>query len=162
MALAAAGDPAIRCLRRVITRPAEAGGEDFDSVPEEEFAQRRAAGEFALDWQAHGLRYAIPRAALQGEGVLLLNLSRGVLGEAREKFPDLEIILVTAPAEVLAERLAKRGREAEADRASRLARAGFALPEGISAVTVQNDSTADVGLARFLAALQPLSAKRSS
>jgi ribose 1,5-bisphosphokinase len=47
-------------VRRVITRPAEAGGEAFDSVSPALFAARAAGGDFALHWTAHGLSYGIP------------------------------------------------------------------------------------------------------
>lgn len=158
MERACAADPRIRSVRRVITRPAEAGGEGFDGVSDEVFAHRLEAGDFALHWQAHGLSYAIPWAELKGDGILLFNLSRAVLAEALEQFPNLQVILVTAPPEVLAARLAARGREDQDDRARRLARAGFALPEGITPQVVQNDGTAEVGLSRFLALLQPVKA----
>ncbi|MDF3855251.1 phosphonate metabolism protein/1,5-bisphosphokinase (PRPP-forming) PhnN [Paracoccus sp. P2] len=155
MALACAARPDIRAARRVVTRPAEAGGEDFDGVTEAEFAARERAGAFALHWRAHGLGYGIPAAALAGQGTLLINASRAVLAEARARFPGLTVLLVTAPPEVLARRLAGRGRESGADQAARLARAGFPLPPGIVPRVVVNDGTPEQGLARFLAALQP-------
>ncbi|MEA2777827.1 MAG: thymidine phosphorylase, partial [Acetobacteraceae bacterium] len=49
-------DPRFRFVRRVITRPADAGGEDHEAVSDFEFGQR----SFALRWQAHGLHYGIP------------------------------------------------------------------------------------------------------
>ncbi|MDQ7263055.1 phosphonate metabolism protein/1,5-bisphosphokinase (PRPP-forming) PhnN [Paracoccus sp. PS-1] len=155
MALACAARPDIRAARRVVTRPAEAGGEDFEPVTEAEFAARERAGAFALHWRAHGLGYGIPADALAGEGTLLINASRAVLAEAQARFPDLTVLLVTAPPEVLARRLAGRGRESGADQAARLARAGFPLPPGLAPRVVMNDGTPDQGLARFLAALQP-------
>lgn len=154
MTLACAADPRLRAVRRVITRPAGAG-EDFESVTEAEFARRLAAGEFALHWRAHGLRYGIPAAALAGEGILLFNASRAVLAEAMARLPGLSAIVVTAPPGILAARLARRGREGGADRAARLARAEIALPEGLAVTVVSNDGTPEAGLARFLAALQP-------
>lgn len=147
--------PDLRLVRRVISRPTEAGGEDYEGVTEQEFANRKARGDFALDWQAHGLHYGIPRAALQGPGDVIFNGSRAALVAARTAFPDLRVILVTAPEAVLAERLAARGREAAADIRARLARAAFGLPDGIKAVTVQNDGSPEVGIARLLVALQP-------
>ncbi|WP_323042348.1 phosphonate metabolism protein/1,5-bisphosphokinase (PRPP-forming) PhnN [Gemmobacter sp.] len=155
MALACATDPAIRAARRVITRPADAGGEDFEGVSEEIFAARVAAGDFALHWRAHGLGYGIPAAELAGDGTVLFNASRAVLVQAADLVPGLRVVVVTAPAAVLAARLADRAREDTADQAARLARAEFALPEGLDVVTVCNDASPAEGLTRFMAALQP-------
>lgn len=150
--------PDLRLVRRVITRPTEAGGEDFEGVTEAVFVDRKARGDFALDWQAHGLRYGIPKSEVAGPGPVLFNGSRAALPQAVQVFPDLRVILVTAPDAVLADRLSARGRESPGDIGDRLARAGFALPQGIVATTVVNDSTPEVGVARLLAALQPVSA----
>lgn len=147
--------PDLRVVRRVITRPEAAGGEDFEGVNEAEFARRQAAGEFALDWSAHGLRYGIPRAALTGPGDVIFNGSRVALRSAQDLLPGLRVIVVTAPVPVLAARLAARGRESASDIAARLNRAEFALPSGVAAIEVVNDGDADLGIARFLAALQP-------
>lgn len=147
--------PDLRLVRRVITRPPDAGGEDYESVTDDEFAARLASGAFALHWQAHGLRYGIPRERLEGTGTALFNGSRAVLAQAQASFPGLRVILVTAPDAILAARLAARGRETADDIRARLARASFALPPGLRAVEVVNDGTPEEGIARFLAALQP-------
>lgn len=154
--------PGLRLARRVITRPTEAGGEDFEGVTPENFAARKARGEFALDWQAHGLSYGIPRAQVQGRGDVIFNGSRAALARAQAVFPDLRVIVVTAPPGVLAARLAARGRETPGDIAERLDRAGFDLPAGISATTVMNDSTPETGVARLLAALDAAAAERET
>ena len=156
MALACAARPGQICAaRRVITRAADAGGEDFEPVTEAEFAARQAQGDFALHWAAHGLHYGIPRAQLTGQGIVLFNASRAILARAQAMLPALSVVVVTAPAPVLAARLAGRGRESRDDQARRLARADFTLPAGIHAHEVMNDTSPDEGLARFLAALQP-------
>ncbi|PKP68649.1 MAG: phosphonate metabolism protein/1,5-bisphosphokinase (PRPP-forming) PhnN [Alphaproteobacteria bacterium HGW-Alphaproteobacteria-5] len=158
LAGALAARPDLHLVRRVITRPSETGGEDFEGVSEAEFATRKARGDFALDWQAHGLRYALPRAEVQGPGDVVFNGSRAALAAAGRVFPDLRVILVTAPDALLAARLAARGRESLADIGARLARASFTLPGGTEAVTVVNDGTPAQGIARLLAALQPVRA----
>jgi len=153
--------PELVLIRRVITRAASAGGEDFDGVSDAEFAQRKAAGDFVLDWDAHGLRYGIPAAIhclLAGGACVLFNGSRSALVQAQVVFPTLAVVLVTAPVPVLAARLALRGRETSADIAARLARAPFRLPTGIMPLVVNNAGTLDDGIAQFLAALQPVSA----
>ena len=155
---ALAARPDLTLVRRVITRPSEAGGEDFDGVTEAEFAIQKARGDFALHWDAHGLSYGIPMAQVTGPGDVIFNGSRAALPEAVKVFPGLHVILVTAPDAVLAARLAARGRETEADIRQRLTRAAFTLPAGITADRVVNDGTLEAGVTRLLAALQPVRA----
>lgn len=154
---AIAARPSLHWARRVITRPAEAGGEAHEPATEAEFDARRARGDFALDWPAHGLRYAIPKDQIDGRAEVVFNGSRAALAAARLAFPDLRVIVVTAPDAVLAARLAGRGRETDGDIAGRLTRAAFTLPPGIAAVEVVNDGPVELGVARLLAALQPVS-----
>ncbi len=150
--------PDLRLVRRVITRPTGAGGEDFEGVSLHAFIARRDRGEFALHWDAHGLSYGIPADQLAGPGDVIFNGSRAALAEAARVFPDLSVIVVTAPDAVLAARLASRGRETGADIRARIARAAVALPAGIAVRTVVNDASEAEGIARFLAALQPVRA----
>ena len=142
---ALAGDPRFRFVRRVITRPADAGGEAHEAVTEAEFARRN----FALQWQAHGLRYGIP--PIEPGCVTVANVSRTVIAEAAARYP-VQVIEVTAPPDELAERLGQRGREGQADVAARLARR-VELPEGVPVHTVLNDASLEQGVARFIAAL---------
>lgn len=148
----------LHVVRRVITRPEEAGGEPYEGVTPEEFARRAAAGEFALSWTAHGLSYGIPASAMtavsEGRDVIF-NGSRAMLAEAWEVFPNLTVILVTAPITVLAERLARRGRETPAEIAARLTRQLYEVPPGIPVRVVENGGSLDAAVAAFLAALQP-------
>ncbi len=161
MAGMAAARPGLHLVRRVITRDPSAGGEPCEAVTEAEFAARRAAGAFCLHWQAHGLHYGIPqavRARVAGGEVALVNLSRGVLSEARAAFPQLAVLNVTARPETLAARLAGRGRESVAEIALRLARADKPLPEGVVAIRIANDGPLEETVARTLRVLFPVSA----
>ena len=152
--------PDLHLVRRVITRPSDAGGEAFEGVSGAAFARRKAQGDFALDWQAHGLSYGLPRSELAGPGDILFNGSRMALPAAKAAFPELRVILVTAPDKVLAARLAERRRETASDIAARLLRATYALPKGIPAVLIMNDGTIAEGVSSLLAALQPVRAQR--
>ncbi|MGV6849782.1 MAG: phosphonate metabolism protein/1,5-bisphosphokinase (PRPP-forming) PhnN [Marinibacterium sp.] len=137
MAALVAADPAFVSARRVITRPAEAGGEEFDSVSEDEFARRVAAGAFLFHWQAHGLSYGVPRSIagdLAAGRTVLVNFSRAALLDAQAAFPDLQVIALTADPGILAARLAGRGRETAAEQARRFSRRILALPEGLKSV----------------------------
>ena len=159
MAALAAADPAVLLARRVITRPTEAGGEDFDGVSTETFARREAAGDFVLSWPAHGLSYGIPttiRRDLDAGRIVIVNLSRAVLLQAQQVFPDLQVVSLTAPPEVLAARLATRGREDAEEQKRRLSRGALPLPEGLRNVhQVDNSGPIEATVAAVRAALQP-------
>lgn len=152
----AAADPRLRPLRRVITRPAD-GTEPYRSETEAGFEALAAAGAFLLDWHAHGLRYGVLRAevaALRPGQAGLVNLSRGVLARAAALVPELTILSVTAPAGVLAARLAHRGREDAADIAARLARPRPAPPPGLHVLEVDNGGSLDQAVGAALSALR--------
>lgn len=152
---ALAADDRFRFARRAITRPAEAGGEDHLPMTPAEFEAAQAAGAFALNWDAHGLRYGIPRAIeedLAAGRVVLANLSRSVLADADRRYPLL-VLEITAPPAVLAGRLAARGREDAAMVAARLAREA-AVPLGLAVARVLNDGPVERGVEAVLAVLR--------
>ena len=153
-----AARPGLRSVRRVITRPADPGTEDFDPVDEVEFAHRIAAGAFVLEWRAHGLSYGVPatlRDDLAAGRDMLVNLSRGVLEQAARAFPGMVVLRLSASPEVLAARLQGRGREAAADIAVRLARGGAMMPAAVPVVDLCNDGPLADTVARALVALYP-------
>ncbi len=161
MAALADCEPRLALIRRVITRPATAGGEDFEGVTEAEFAARCAAGEFVLDWAAHGLCYGIPAALPVGRDGLV-NLSRSVLRQAAQVFgPGFTVLALQAAPEVLAARLLARGREDAATIAARLARRVDPLPEGLDVVTLDNSGPLALTVAAARAALYPNSGRRA-
>jgi len=155
LAGALAARPGWVLVRRVITRPADAGGEDHDPATPEDFAARVAHGDFALHWQAHGLSYGIPATAVaqaDAGATVLFNGSRAALDAARTAFPALEVVWISAPAPVLAARVAARGRETLADASARLARTLGPPPPG--ARVVLNDGSVEQGIARLIAAIE--------
>lgn len=157
LAGALAENPRLHWARRVITRPEGAGGEPFEGISDAGFDQRLQQGEFALHWQAHGLRYAVPLAQLaplQDGRDVLVNGSRGAMAQAWAAFPDLRVIAITAPAHLLADRLAARGREGRAEIVARLSRADLTLPQGLPVIEIVNDDTPTAGIARLLHALR--------
>ncbi|MCA0044775.1 phosphonate metabolism protein/1,5-bisphosphokinase (PRPP-forming) PhnN [Celeribacter litoreus] len=153
--------PDLYKARRVITRPSNSGGEDFDGVSEADFAERVAAGDFALHWDAHGLRYGVPRTierAMEEGRDVIFNGSRGILAHAYELYPNLKVLLITASPDVLAARLASRGRETREKIEQRLARASYDIAPGLPVYQVTNDGVIEDAVADFLSALQPESA----
>lgn len=144
-----------RFVRRVTTRPPSHGGaEDYESVEEKTFIARRDAGGFVAHWRSNGIFYGIPaEVALDVEAGrhVVVNISRSVLGDLASRFPT-QIIEITAPADLLARRLAASGRGDAVDAARRMSRS-FILAPGLTKETVINDGTVEQGARRFLAAL---------
>ena len=142
-------------VRRVITRPRDAGGEDHEPSTAEAFEARHAAGGFAVAWTAHGLKYGIPSEALErvraGE-ILIANGSRAALGQFRQAFGAITVVNITASADVLARRLMSRGRESEAEILKRLQRQAPDLLDEPGVVTIDNSDPIEVA-GRRLAAL---------
>ena len=150
--------PDLHLVRRVITRPAAAGGEKFDAVTEAEFADLAANGAFVVHWHAHGLRYGIPvtvKYQLNRGTDCLVNFSRKALAPAAAIFPRFVVLNITAKPETLARRLAARGRETEAEIAQRLAVAEKDLPTGLTVLTLSNDGPLHDTIARAAVLLQP-------
>lgn len=154
---ALAGDPRFVFPRRVVTRPADAALEDHDSVTPAQFAAARAAGAYALSWDAHGLNYGLP-ASLEGElaagRVAVFNASRGAVTAAAAKYPGTQVLLVEARRDIRAMRLAARGRESAGEIALRLAREVEAPLPG--AIRIDNSGPLAEGVARFVDALRSM------
>jgi ribose 1,5-bisphosphokinase len=143
-------------VRRLVTRPPDAT-EDHEPFDVAAFENGLAAGRFALAWRANGLCYALGpdvKAALAAGRTVVANGSRAAVAEARARYPRVKLVLITAPPEVLAARIAARGREDANATAGRLARepALDAAPD----LTVLNDGAVELAgekLAAFLAGL---------
>ncbi|KQS87641.1 MULTISPECIES: phosphonate metabolism protein/1,5-bisphosphokinase (PRPP-forming) PhnN [unclassified Rhizobium] len=159
------GHDDIDFVRRVITRPSDAGGEDHESVSGEDFDTRLAAEDFAVAWQAHGLKYGIPRQALdrvRAGRILIANGSRAALGQFRQVFPRVAVVNITASPQVLASRLVARGRESEQDILNRLQRQVPDIFEEPDVTTIDNSGPLDVAGMRFatlVAGLQGMSSE---
>ncbi len=118
-------DGSVVFARRVVTRAATAA-EAHDSMDADAFDRAVRAGAFALTWDAHHLRYGIPIAVdadIRAGRTVVCNVSRTIVAAARARYADVLVVLVTAPPEVLAARLAARSRGSDGDIARRLARA---------------------------------------
>lgn len=152
---ALAADPRFIFARRAITRPADLGAEEHEPLTAAEFGVR----DFALQWQAHGLSYGIPReieSHLAAGRSVFANLSRAVLAEAAARYPLL-VLEITAPVALRAARLAARGREDAADIAARLSREA-PLPPGLPVARIINDTTPEAAIAAALKLLDSLTA----
>ncbi len=143
--------------RRVVTRPAGSPGEDHEAATDEAFDAREAKGDFLITWGAHGLRYGLPaelkRLVESGRNVIA-NGSRATIAALAARLPRFVVVEVTAPPEVLAARIAGRGRESGEAIEKRLSRTVEPRPEGIRATTICNDQSVEIGIERFVAAVE--------
>jgi ribose 1,5-bisphosphokinase len=136
---ACAEDGTIVFPRRVVTREASTF-EDNEQVSFEAFRQARSQGDFAVDWDAHGHCYALPRAIdddIRAGRTVVANVSRTVIDAMRRAYADVVVVSITAPPEILSQRLAKRARSSDGQIANRLSRA----VDGVAAapdVTITN------------------------
>ncbi|MEQ8398517.1 phosphonate metabolism protein/1,5-bisphosphokinase (PRPP-forming) PhnN [Thalassobaculum sp.] len=154
---ALADDQSVVFPRREITRPADAGGEDHVPIDVQTFRARRAAGAYALAWEAHGLGYGVPIAVtadLAAGRRVVVNVSRGVLDEARRHYGPVRVLSLNVPAAVLRQRLSARGREDPEEIERRVGRAGAFIVEGPDVVTVVNDGAIDDAALRFVEAVR--------
>jgi len=154
-------NPAVVFPRRVITRPADAGGENHIAVDDPTFDRLLREKGLALYWDAHGLSYGIPVSILSDlkrGAVVVVNTSRAIVDDVRTRFPGTVIVSITAAPGRVAERLALRGREAATEIARRLERADALSVAGPDVVEIDNSGDLAVAEAALIAALQSLRA----
>jgi ribose 1,5-bisphosphokinase len=121
---ACAVDGKIAFPRRVVTREAS-NFEDNEQLSDEAFRQALAHGEFAVHWQAHGHGYALRRAIeddVRAGCTVVANVSRTVVEAMRRVYANVLVVSITAPKEVLEQRLAARARSSDGEIGQRLQR----------------------------------------
>jgi ribose 1,5-bisphosphokinase len=141
---ACAGDSGIVFPRRVVTREASSF-EDNEQISPEAFRQAAAAGAFAVHWEAHGHGYGLPRAIeddIRAGRSVVANVSRTVIDAMRRAYADVVVVSITAPAEVLSQRLAARARSSDGQLTERLGRA-VNNPAAAPDVTIVNVGSAE-------------------
>ena len=144
-------DPRVLFVRRCITRDNDDPSEDHDAMSVAAFQKADMRGEFAITWKAHGLRYGLPASLLvhlHRGGVAIANVSRKTIPILREAFSHTEVVNLTVKPEILAERLAKRGRESADEIQDRLARTEKLQDEDLfDANTHHIDNSGDLSVA---------------
>jgi ribose 1,5-bisphosphokinase len=121
---ACAEDASIVFPRRVVTREATSS-EDNVALNPDEFRQALGRGDFAMHWEAHGHSYGLPRAIdddIRAGRSVVVNASRTVIEAARRAYADVVVIAITAPPDVLAERIKMRSRSSDGSSEQRLTR----------------------------------------
>ena len=160
--IALADAPSVRFARRMITRPADEAGENHIPVSSGDFGQLEKAGAFAVSWEAHGLKYGVPASVLddlEAGRIVVVNGSRSALARFQAVFPRLVVVNVTARPDVLAVRLAARGRESAQEIEARLARAVDPLPDSFETVTIDNSGALETAAGELVSLLEDLQRK---
>jgi ribose 1,5-bisphosphokinase len=148
---ACAEDSGIVFPRRVITREASAS-EDNEEVSAGTFQEALSRGDFAMHWEAHGHRYALSRAIdddIRAGRTVVANVSRTVISAMRGAYADVVVVSITAPPNVLAERIALRARGSDGrldQRLNRTVEDASAAPD----VTIVNVSSAEYHARQFV------------
>lgn len=130
------GKDAIVFAHRYITRAVQADGENHIALTKAEFLQRKRNDLFAMTWQSHGYHYGIGTEVdlwLDKGLNVVVNGSRSYIPSALARYPQLQVIWISAAPQVLAARLARRGRESRTEISARLqrnARLGVEPPPG--------------------------------
>ncbi len=91
----------------------------------DEFRRARDHGDFAVHWEAHGHSYALPLEInddIRAGRAVVINVSRTVIGVLRQAYANVVVVAITAPPDVLAQRLAARARHSDGNIADRIAR----------------------------------------
>lgn len=112
-----------RLLTRIITRKSDVNEKSIYMTVDQ---FKNHLNDFGLYWNVYDNWYGCPKADIEETMVqrelLLINVSRAVLHEARRKYPLCKIILITVPTETAELRIKKRGREDEIGFEKRLER----------------------------------------
>jgi ribose 1,5-bisphosphokinase len=112
---ACADDRNIVFPRRVVTREASSS-ENNEQQSCDAFREALERGDFAIHWEAHGHSYALRREIdgdIRAGRTVVANVSRTVIDEMRRRYADVTVVSITAPPDVLAERLAMRARSSD-------------------------------------------------
>jgi ribose 1,5-bisphosphokinase len=150
---ALADDGDVIFVRRVVTRAASAH-ENNEQVTPDAFRAAKHGGAFAIDWEAHGLCYALPRsidADIRAGRSVVANISRTVIPALRAAYADVVVVSITAPPDVLATRLAARGRASDGPLGDRLKRS---VDTAGADVTISNVGAADVHALELIQAIK--------
>lgn len=103
----------IHIVKRFITREPDETEENY-CITEEEYKYMDKIGKFALKWHIYRLNYGVPIKIddwLKDGHPVLVNVSRTIVDEAREKYENIKVVFIEVPFEITLQRVTDRGRE---------------------------------------------------
>lgn len=160
-----ASDPQVGFVQRVITRPVDGATEDHIPATVDDFHELNGQGGFAVSWGAHGLFYGIPvetRDDLASGRTLIANGSRAAIGAFVSAYPTVAVVEVTARPDIIASRLAARGRESQEEIEKRIARDTGQWHPDCPHIRIDNSGELADASAALIAAIDTFTARRST
>jgi len=101
--------------KRYITRPSSEFEENI-SITTKKFREMEKNGKFALKWNIYELDYGIPieiENSLKKGHHVIINVSRTIVEQAREKYKNIKVIFIEVPFEITLQRIKDRKRESD-------------------------------------------------
>ena len=149
----------------MITRPSDAESEDHDTLADAAFVEAEARRRLRA---FRGRRMACATASrLMSTGrspmvtSRLPTVSRSIIPALRDRYANLAIVEITASPEILAERLAMRGRESRGEVLARLARSANVALSGPGVISIDNSGPREAAGERFADVLRKAMAVRT-
>lgn len=146
-------------VRRVITRAVDGDTEDHTPSTLEEFDKNARDDRFAFHWEAHGLKYGLPIEIddrIRAGECAVCNGSRAVLPGLSKRYANFLVVSITASPEILADRLAARGRESTVQIRARLERGAGPDDRWPDAVIIDNSGPVEAAGNELVAAILKL------
>jgi phosphonate metabolism protein PhnN/1,5-bisphosphokinase (PRPP-forming) len=145
-------DIPVYILQRHITRPPDKT-ENSLYVSEEEFLQKKSQKDYVLSWFVYDNSYGCPRIPLEeslrkGE-IVLVNVSRSILYEAKKKYPKSKIVQIIVPDKVAETRIKNRGREDSKHLTDRLTRMQKKIDMPFPDKIIENEGDLDIAVQEF-------------
>jgi phosphonate metabolism protein PhnN/1,5-bisphosphokinase (PRPP-forming) len=145
-------DIPVYILQRHITRLPDKTEKSL-YVSEEEFLQKKSQKEYVLSWSVYDNSYGCPRIPLEeslrkGE-IVLVNVSRNILYEAKKKYPKSKIVQIVVPDKVAETRIKNRGREDSKHLTDRLTRMQKKIDMPFPNKIIKNEGDLDIAVQEF-------------
>ncbi|MFX1410916.1 MAG: phosphonate metabolism protein/1,5-bisphosphokinase (PRPP-forming) PhnN [Promethearchaeota archaeon] len=142
----------LHVVKRYITRP-PSETEDNYFVSSNDFNRLIEQGKLAFKWNIYGFDYGIPIEIddwLKEGHPVLVNVSRTIVQEAREKYENIKIIFIEVPFKITLQRLKSRERENEQGLHKRIERAQNNQTFPSADFTVDNSGDLEDAINQFL------------
>ena len=144
--------------KRYITRKPSEDEQNF-FITDEEFQKKSIQKEFALEWEIYDLKYGIPIEIddwLQKGYHVIINVSRTVVEEAKQKYKNCKVIFVEVSFHIILKRLQKRGREDKAGLKERTDRAKQNVKYPNADFNIDNSGSLESAVKQFLTYVKQL------